>query len=35
MYKPSPQGIEFCKTILDPYETLFPRKKKGQPKNEI
>lgn len=35
MYKPSPQGIEFCKTILDPYETLFPRKKKDQSKNEI
>lgn len=27
IYKPSPKGIEFCKTILDPYETLFPRKK--------
>ncbi len=35
MYKPSPKGIEFCKTILDPYETLFPRKKNTQTKNEI
>ncbi len=29
IYKPTPKGIEFCKTILDPYETLFPRKKKN------
>ena len=28
IYKPTQKGIEFCKTILDPYETLFPRKKK-------
>ena len=28
IYKPTAKGIEFCKTILDPYETLFPRKKK-------
>ena len=27
IYKPSPKGVEFCKTILEPYETLFPRKK--------
>lgn len=27
IYKPTQKGIEFCKTILDPYETLFPRKK--------
>jgi predicted transcriptional regulator len=27
IYKPTPRGMEFCKTILDPYETLFPRKK--------
>ena len=29
IYKPTQKGIEFCKTILDPYETLFPRKKKA------
>ena len=27
VYKPSPKGIEFCKTILEPYEKVFPRKK--------
>jgi predicted transcriptional regulator len=27
IYKPTIEGINFCKTILDPYETLFPRKK--------
>jgi predicted transcriptional regulator len=27
IYKPSPKGIEFCKTILEPYESVFPRKK--------
>ncbi|MGI0066090.1 MAG: winged helix-turn-helix domain-containing protein [Nitrosotalea sp.] len=35
MYKPTPKGIEFCKTILDPYENLFPRKKNAQTKNEF
>ena len=27
VYKPTPKGIEFCKTILEPYENVFPRKK--------
>ena len=27
VYKPTPKGIEFCKTILEPYEKVFPRKK--------
>lgn len=27
IYKPSAKGIEFCKTILEPYESVFPRKK--------
>jgi predicted transcriptional regulator len=35
MYKPTPKGIEFCKTIFDPYETLFPRKKNRHTENEI
>jgi predicted transcriptional regulator len=30
MYKPTSKGIEFCRTILEPYETLFPRKKNEQ-----
>jgi predicted transcriptional regulator len=25
IYKPSSKGIEFCKTILEPYEIMFPR----------
>ncbi len=27
IYKPAPKGIEFCRTILEPYENVFPRKK--------
>lgn len=27
IYKPSQKGLEFCRTILEPYEGLFPRKK--------
>jgi predicted transcriptional regulator len=26
-YKPTQSGIEFCKNILEPYETMFPRRK--------
>lgn len=26
IYKPTMQGIQFCKEILDPYEKLFPRR---------
>ncbi|MPZ06722.1 MAG: hypothetical protein GEU26_09980 [Nitrososphaeraceae archaeon] len=25
IYKPSSKGIEFCKSILEPYENMFPR----------
>ena len=25
IYKPAPKGIEFCKSILEPYEIMFPR----------
>jgi predicted transcriptional regulator len=25
LYKPSPRGLEFCKSILEPYEIMFPR----------
>lgn len=27
VYKPTQQGIEFCRSILEPYEKMFPRKK--------
>lgn len=29
MYKSTQKGLEFCKTILGPYEELFPRKSKN------
>jgi predicted transcriptional regulator len=29
IYKPTHRGIEFCRTILEPYEKMFPRKKGG------
>ena len=29
IYKPSLKGIEFCRTILEPYESMFPRDKSG------
>lgn len=25
LYKPSTKGLEFCKSILEPYEIMFPR----------
>ncbi|MGB6462722.1 MAG: winged helix-turn-helix domain-containing protein [Nitrosotalea sp.] len=33
IYKPTSKGIEFSRTILEPYETLFPRKKIVNEKN--
>jgi predicted transcriptional regulator len=27
IYRPTPRGIEFCRTILEPYEKMFPRRK--------
>ena len=27
IYKPSYKGIEFCRSILEPYEKVFPRKR--------
>ena len=35
IYKPTPKGMEFCKTILEPYESLFPRKKSVANKDGI
>jgi predicted transcriptional regulator len=29
VYRPSQKGIEFCRSILEPYEKMFPRKKKS------
>ncbi len=34
IYKPTPNGIEFCRTILEPYEKVFPRKKGLDEKQE-
>lgn len=34
IYKPTQKGIEFCRTILDPYESVFPRKKVASDKEE-
>jgi predicted transcriptional regulator len=25
-YRPTEKGLEFCRTILEPYEKMFPRK---------
>ena len=27
IYTPTQEGIDFCKTILEPYEKMFPRRK--------
>jgi predicted transcriptional regulator len=27
IYKPTERGIEFCRSILEPYEKMFPRRK--------
>jgi predicted transcriptional regulator len=29
VYKPTQKGIEFCRSILEPYERIFPRKKES------
>lgn len=29
IYKPSPKGMEFCKSVLEPYEIMFPRVPSG------
>ena len=29
IYKATPAGLEFCRTMLEPYEKLFPRNKQG------
>ncbi len=35
IYKPAPKGIEFCRTILEPYENVFPRKKRASENDKI
>jgi predicted transcriptional regulator len=30
VYKPTQKGIEFCRSILEPYERIFPRKEKKE-----
>ncbi|HJU13614.1 MAG TPA: winged helix-turn-helix domain-containing protein [Candidatus Nitrosotalea sp.] len=34
VYKPTQKGLEFCRTILEPYEKVFPRKKAAAEKEE-
>lgn len=34
VYKPTQKGLEFCRTILEPYEKVFPRKKAATEKEE-
>jgi DNA-binding PadR family transcriptional regulator len=35
VYKPTQKGIEFCRSILEPYERIFPRKKESVVVNNI
>jgi predicted transcriptional regulator len=30
VYKPTQKGMEFCRSILEPYEKMFPRRKTGE-----
>jgi predicted transcriptional regulator len=30
MYRPTQKGMAFCRDILEPYETMFPRRKEEQ-----
>jgi len=34
IYKPTAKGLEFCKTMLEPYEDLFPRKSQDKDTGE-
>jgi predicted transcriptional regulator len=29
IYKPTQKGVEFCRSILEPYERMFPRRKES------
>jgi predicted transcriptional regulator len=35
IYKATAKGIEFCRTIIEPYESLFPRKSSSEPQNKL
>ena len=35
VYKPTQKGIEFCRSILESYERIFPRKKESVVVNNI
>jgi predicted transcriptional regulator len=35
VYKPTQKGVEFCRSILEPYERIFPRKKESVIVNNI
>jgi predicted transcriptional regulator len=34
MYRPTQKGMAFCRDILEPYETMFPRRKEEQEEQE-
>jgi predicted transcriptional regulator len=33
VYKPTQKGVEFCRSILEPYERMFPRRKESAVNN--
>ena len=33
VYKPTQKGVEFCRSILEPYEKMFPRRKESVANN--
>jgi len=35
IYRSTQKGIEFCRTILEPYEKMFPRKKQKNNGNKL
>jgi predicted transcriptional regulator len=35
VYKPTQKGIEFCRSILEPYERMFPRKEKKEEESVV
>jgi predicted transcriptional regulator len=35
VYKPEQKGIEFCRSILEPYEKMFPRRKNITTTNSV
>jgi predicted transcriptional regulator len=35
VYKPTQKGVEFCRSILEPYERMFPRRKESVVVNNV